>query len=170
MKTISQLIKEIFAVRDQSKTKSRAKAKPEETPVSDNQQNSLTPKSNENERETEEVLRDSGVASPAAQEIDRRNEKCPEPSAECQGGETGTLQASGTGSQEGSDGRGADRGRESGGIDREEEAYQRGLRDGRNMVIEERYFPKTDDGVPHFRGNPTRVNATGDIFSMAREA
>ena len=51
-----------------------------------------------------------------------------------------------------------------------EEAYEQGLIDGRNSVIEETYFPKGDDGVPHFRGNPSLADPMGDIFSMAREA
>lgn len=48
--------------------------------------------------------------------------------------------------------------------------YERGVIDGRNQQIEEKYFPKTDDGVPHFHGNHTRRSPLGDIFSMAREA
>ena len=51
-----------------------------------------------------------------------------------------------------------------------EEAYKQGLIDGRNSVIEETYFPKGDDGIPHFRGNPSLADPMGDIFSMAREA
>ncbi|MCH5242963.1 MAG: hypothetical protein J1F67_11210 [Muribaculaceae bacterium] len=49
-------------------------------------------------------------------------------------------------------------------------AYEQGLIDGRNLVIEETYFPKGDDGIPHFRGNPSLADPMGDIFSMAREA
>lgn len=49
-------------------------------------------------------------------------------------------------------------------------AYEKGLIDGRNAQIEEKYFPKTDDGIPHFRGRPSKSISAGDIFSMAREA
>ncbi|MCH5234906.1 MAG: hypothetical protein J1E16_06400 [Muribaculaceae bacterium] len=55
-------------------------------------------------------------------------------------------------------------------IENAEEAYQRGVIDGRNSRIEEMYFPKIEDGIPHFRGNPSKANPMGDIFSMAREA
>ena len=57
-----------------------------------------------------------------------------------------------------------------GSIENAEEAYQRGVIDGRNSRIEEMYFPKIEDGIPHFRGNPSKANPMGDIFSMAREA
>lgn len=49
-------------------------------------------------------------------------------------------------------------------------AYRKGVIDGRNQQIEERYFPMKEDGIPHFHGNPSTGNLTGDIFSMAREA
>ena len=48
--------------------------------------------------------------------------------------------------------------------------YQRGFIDGRNQKIEEMFFPKYDDGVPHFRGTPTPQSPSIDIFSLAREA
>ena len=51
-----------------------------------------------------------------------------------------------------------------------EEAYQRGVIDGRNAKIEEEYFPKTNDGIPQFHGSFSKENSFGDIFSMAREA
>ena len=51
-----------------------------------------------------------------------------------------------------------------------EEAYRRGVIDGRNQQIEEKYFPKTDDGIPNFRGRPEKSSPLSDIFSMAREA
>ena len=49
------------------------------------------------------------------------------------------------------------------------EAYKEGEIAGRNAQIEERYFPKTEDGLPHFRGMKERHNDTG-IFSLARNA
>lgn len=49
-------------------------------------------------------------------------------------------------------------------------AYERGVKDGRNAQIEERYFPRQDDGVPHFHGNPTKAGTTSTLFSIAREA
>ena len=51
-----------------------------------------------------------------------------------------------------------------------EEAYRRGVIDGRNQQIEERYFPKVEDGIPHFHGRPSESLPSSSIFSMAREA
>lgn len=51
-----------------------------------------------------------------------------------------------------------------------EAAYQRGVIDGRNSIIEERYFPVLDDGLPRFRGCQSKMDSLNDIFSMAREA
>lgn len=51
-----------------------------------------------------------------------------------------------------------------------EEAYRKGLIDGKNARIEERFFPKNDDGIPNFRGRPQLPPPLSDIFSMAREA
>ena len=55
-------------------------------------------------------------------------------------------------------------------LEGETEAFKRGVIEGRNQQIEERFFPKTDDGIPHFHGG-TPANLPGDdIFSLAREA
>lgn len=54
--------------------------------------------------------------------------------------------------------------------ERERRAYERGLIDGRNSRIEERYFPKEDDGIPEFHGSPSKEIKTGDIFRIARDA
>lgn len=51
-----------------------------------------------------------------------------------------------------------------------EESYRKGLIDGRNEKIEETYFPLSDDGIPQFRGRPSRNLQAADFFSMAREA
>ena len=49
------------------------------------------------------------------------------------------------------------------------EAYEKGVMDGRNQQIEEKFFPKYD-GIPQFRGAPSLRNTSDDIFSIAREA
>ena len=51
-----------------------------------------------------------------------------------------------------------------------EEAFREGELSGRNARIEETYFPKTDDGLPHFKGTARRSRPFGDIFDTAREA
>lgn len=48
------------------------------------------------------------------------------------------------------------------------DAYQKGLIDGRNQKIEETYFPKNDDGVPHFHGCSNPYSPVSDIFNIAR--
>lgn len=51
-----------------------------------------------------------------------------------------------------------------------QEAYLQGVIAGRNAQIEEKYFPKTDDGIPCFHGNACKTSSGNDIFSLAREA
>ena len=48
------------------------------------------------------------------------------------------------------------------------EAYERGLRDGRNSKIEETYFPTCDDGVPVFNGDISNPKSASDFFSIAK--
>lgn len=50
------------------------------------------------------------------------------------------------------------------------EAYERGVKDGRNSKIEEMFFMGKDDGIPEFHGYPRQQTPLSDIFSIAREA
>lgn len=49
-------------------------------------------------------------------------------------------------------------------------AYRKGELAGRNAKIEEKYFPKEDDGLPRFRGLENETDKGSDIFSVAKEA
>ena len=49
------------------------------------------------------------------------------------------------------------------------DAYKEGELAGRNAKIEEKYFPKADDGLPHFNGLKEHRQSTG-IFNLARNA
>lgn len=51
-----------------------------------------------------------------------------------------------------------------------EEAYQKGVTDGRNAKIEDLFFPESATSIPHFRGNASKIVSAADFFSMAREA
>ena len=50
------------------------------------------------------------------------------------------------------------------------EAFRKGVIEGRNQQIEERFFPKTDEEIPRFHGHPSKYLPSDDIFSLAREA
>ncbi|MDE6576744.1 MAG: hypothetical protein K2J82_07905 [Muribaculaceae bacterium] len=50
------------------------------------------------------------------------------------------------------------------------DAYARGEKDGRNAGIEEEYFPKESDGLPHLRGIPGHNPQLPDIFTLATQA
>ena len=50
-----------------------------------------------------------------------------------------------------------------------EEAYKRGVLDGRNARIKEEFFPNNDDGVPALNGAPAFC-PQNDIFSLASQA
>ena len=47
-----------------------------------------------------------------------------------------------------------------------DEGYQKGLIDGRNQQIEERFFPRNEDGIPQLRGGG--MDKGGGIFAIAR--
>lgn len=129
MRTITTLLKNLLRKKqpdEQAQVNQKsAEAEPIERSDSDNQQNSLTSKQNDHERENDENPRHSGMDNPDA------------------GKDSGTDT---------------------------EEAYRRGLIDGRNSKIEEIYFPCREDGVPQFRGSNSREISVSDIFSVARNA
>ncbi|MCH5226061.1 MAG: hypothetical protein J1D77_08655 [Muribaculaceae bacterium] len=49
-------------------------------------------------------------------------------------------------------------------------AFQQGVIAGRNTKIEETFFPTTDDEIPRLNGRSPRQGSLDDIFSLAREA
>lgn len=178
MKTLSKILKEIFALRRQD-------IQPNFQPL-----NSIT-----DERETDESARVSGMDtsdseedSPNLQREQTIQSSEGEESAKLGGGSDGAEGSTPLQSEPGGDGSGAGEGADSELADKDvetaqnenledpeflkaiEEAYQKGLKDGRNARIEERYFPKENDGVPHFRGGAVKIPSGGDIFSIAREA
>lgn len=170
MKTLSEIIREIFSARNSKRRSIRP------VPEKEMEETVINPLKNQNqdERETDEGARVSELdtADPAetnenAQESEpvETEPQEPEPS-----GHDGTGGA-GTG---GAGGECLTHGDPSPDLPtREEEveaAYQKGLIDGRNAAIEEKYFPTKDDGIPHFRGRVSRPQPFSDIFSMAREA
>lgn len=168
MKTVSQLIREIFATRDSLKKKEAEERnkEPENEPAGESQQ-SLTLKDEKDETEIDENSGNPGMDTPADQEIDANAE-----GAQTGGGE-GERRI-----QPGGDGGEPEEAKElQSGIEKEkmtaealEKAYQDGYLAGKNAKIEEKYFPKTDDGLPNFRGYNKPARPVSTIFSMAREA
>ena len=169
MKTLSDLIRDIFAVRSDrrkpllNQTKkpeiSPVQNQPESAPASVNKPISLTPKTNSNETETAETPRHPRVDNPDAWQNPRNNEEI---------GSTisGGVIASQSPAEPAIGNKANEVSEDSTGLS----DYERGRIDGRNERIEEIYFPKTDDGIPHFRGRPAKPSSGPDIFSMAREA
>ena len=152
MKSLNTLLKSILKGKNSPK-----RINPDENPGSDNQPNLSTLKQNQDERETDENSRCTGLDNSDAGKDSRTDEKCQ--------------------TADSSDGAGNYANRESlkdnsSSVRQEtvEEAYRRGLIDGRNSKIEELYFPNLDDGIPHFRGCPSNEIKSDDIFSVAREA
>ena len=135
------------------------------TGKADTDQSIINPlKPQEHETETDEISGDPGLDNSALRENPRTAE---EPA---QQPEPGTPDGSESGTTE------LEKDISTPGISEEEfnaavaDAYKRGFLDGKNASIEEKYFPKTDDGIPAFRGRPSTAVLAGDIFSMAREA
>lgn len=151
MKTLKTLLKELL-----SKSNS-----PESNQEPENKSNSLTQNQNQNETETDETARNPVVDCPFAGEGDRTDPKCPENKAGEPGEPGGDSGVTTEDPQHTSD---------ASHQEAIKEAYRQGEIAGRNAQIEEKYFPKTDDGIPHFRGRPSRHISSADIFSMAREA
>lgn len=185
MKTIASILRSLLASR---KNRVVANFQPEAAP-GENNSKLQTPKSNSDETETDEDLRVSRVDNPDARESDGNPEEQEQADASETGGDSGEGEsACDPGGEELKEE--AKEIAEISEIPKEEttaenepaeeketdweealrEAYQRGVKDGRNAVIEEKYFPRTDDGIPRFRGSSSRPVLQGDIFSMAREA
>lgn len=188
MKTLSQILREIFSTRDRSLSKS------------------INQKQIQDETETHEISGDSGMGDPDAPKIDRNDQKPQESGDDTAesgnrsgsesgeaaepGAEPGAARESGNESECGTtsepvkaveqkslesspeieDKTSKENTRQEDFNKAIEEAYQRGLIDGRNAQIEEIYYPKEDDGIPVFRGKPSNYRSTGDFFSIAREA
>lgn len=158
MKTLKALLKELLSkVSNQN-------------PDSHNQPNSLTQNQNQNETETNESARNPQLdnSSPGKDpRIDQGDQKTGD-TARATGTESGTTLTTPEKNHQATDNQ-LDKTPQS----HEEalrEAYRKGEIAGRNAQIEEKYFPKTDDGIPAFRGRPSRGVSSTDIFSMAREA
>ncbi|MCH5227311.1 MAG: hypothetical protein J1F16_05785 [Muribaculaceae bacterium] len=180
MKTLSNLVREIFKTGKRIKppvdrnTDIIPEEMPEMTPASENQPNNQPPKQSQNETENLEVAGNPGLDTARNTEIlqnalqsDQGN---PEPGNEkvCESGNPATGE-----SESGNTIPGEESKELSGDLDREKaikEAYRQGELAARNARIEERYFPRKEDGIPAFRGKPSAMRPAADIFSMAREA
>lgn len=185
MKTLSEILKEIFALRDRTKSKPSKRVAaadkadigpPEQQEASESQKLIINPKNSErDERETDENRGDNHLDTPADTEAGKSHQGESASQTQDQGETKG--EASGDAGQQPGRECIAETGEPGNGIrgndplpDGIETAYAKGYKDGRNATIEERYFPKTDDGIPVFRGKPEKRNLNPDIFSMAREA
>ena len=186
MKTIKTLLKELLYG-----SKPQEDIKPEENPASENQQKSLTQNQNNDETETIETSGPVGMDHPDACKSDGDNqegdgggikvfeeaeesETVPSPekseeaaSAEVEKEKKVTEPPSPIIKEVTTEIAAQPDKSDSAAVD---EAYQKGFIDGKNAQIEEKYFPKSNDGLPHFRGRQSKPNYTADIFSMAREA
>lgn len=123
-----------------------------------------------NETETDEIHGDSGMDSAD----DPQNFRDPSGNQPSEGQETPERTETGGGDS----GRGEGGGSTGGGIrltieeyeSALKESYEKGWKEGRNTGIEEKYFPKNNDGIPRFPGNAQPQNPADSIFSIAREA
>lgn len=177
MKTLTDIFRDMFSARRKAKEEDRnLSPQPAGKPVSDNQPYSLTQKTIKNETENLEVHQVLDVDNSGNPKIaGKSKEKVGETSASRQSdnSEADNLAAA---AQAESTGNTVESVHQPEVVSEEpmeetvEEAYRRGLIDGRNEQIEELYFPKLNDGIPHFRGSPSKCRPVGDIFSMAREA
>ena len=146
MKTIKTLLKEFLSKQSPHEENNEAE-NPENDRMAPSNDAITTPESinpkttNNNETETNEMAGNHGMVDPDNSEIDLHDQGEPQENTSIQDLEQ-----------------------------RLREAYARGVKDGRNMKIEEEYFPNSDDNIPHFHGNPSPASPFSDIFSMAREA
>lgn len=172
MKTISNLIREIFAAHRTDKDRSPvAETSLSTTNLSSTNQNPSPSPSEETEGEiknpnayetkSDETPRDPELDNPDAGE-DPRDAQEPEEPGFPQSDESRTDEQRADESRTDESNTGEER-------IKDQRTYEEGVVDGRNAVIEETYFPK-EDGVPHFRGNASRNPSCPDIFSLAREA
>ena len=174
MKTIKALLKD-FLYKEECPTP------PEEvrteTVDGDKTENDNTnPKNqNENETETDEIPRHPQLDYPGARQSAGNNQgesgEETRPTGERPDGERAIGdQPSGVNTQE------SETSQEEPPISKEEyeravkEAFEKGVIEGRNQQIEEKYFPKEEDGIPHFHGVSSKTLPGSDIFSMARSA
>lgn len=162
MKTLSEIIREIFSVRAGAVKlpSDPVSVKSEEQDLDINPVNKNA-ETKEDETETDEDAGDIGMADPDNQETDGNAEGTEQQN---QPGQPGHSEQPGLSVATGAVGEN---------LNIEEAlkaAYKEGLIAGRNAVIRERYFPKNDDGIPRFRGAPSKTKNSSDIFSMAREA
>lgn len=148
MKTLSAVIREIFAAR---RTDPCRPPVAKETDAEPENQNSLTQKTQNNETETDENRGNPVVDNSSSGENHGTDQEFKEPT------DRGTGQR-GVRPEDTSEFQEAVK-----------RAFEEGVKAGRNAKIEETYFPKQDDGIPHFRGT-TPSAPSNDIFSLAREA
>ena len=112
----------------------------------------------QNETETHENDRDPDMVSPPSQENGGDAEK-QKPEISGLSGNLGQPEPDDSGDHSGKRGIEAAL----------EEAYQRGVIDGRNQKIDAVYFSDKEN-VPHLRGSAYPQSPSSDIFSMARNA
>lgn len=167
MKTLSQIIKEIFSVRSENRV----------LPAIEKQSSINYQTTKKDETETHEISGDSRLDSADAPKSDgldqtaktesEESEPLQEPGMYGESGEPGELADSGESGESGDSAESLEYNLE----EALKEAYEKGRRDARNEMIEQKYFPKRDDGIPHFHGTPPRRStSTTGIFSLAREA
>lgn len=158
MKTIKTLLKQLLSGSNQND-------------ADENTQNSLTQNSNPNETENDENPGTTRVDNPDARQSDGadKEELSPEPSNPSEPGSRGDESRRDAGESEKLTQQNPEKEEETvqAAI---QKAYNQGVIDGRNAHIEEKYFPKTDDGIPSFHGRRVTPSSSSDIFSMAREA
>ena len=158
MKTLKALLKELLSKGSN------------QNPDSHNQPNSSTQNQNQNETETNESARNPQLDNPSPgkdSRLDQGDQKSGD-TAGATGAESGTTLTTPEKNPQATDNQ-LDKTPQS----HEEalkEAYRKGEIAGRNAQIEEKYFPKTDDGVPQFRGRASKQAVSSDIFTMARNA
>ena len=170
MKTISELLKEIFAVRRNDKPKddlSKSLTQKENQEIT-NQPDLLTNQnSKENETEISEIAgnpelvatdiaQGSSIAKESGPDIVDREETEGQPKdSRSEIKESSTVETI---------------------LDNPcvqealKEAFLQGEKAGRNQMIEMKYFPKDNDGIPAFRGSIPKKSTVTEFFNIAKEA
>lgn len=159
MKTIKALLKD-FLKRNESKFNKSPAEDAENIPGTNNFNN--TKNTDDNEKSNHEMVGDNSVADSNPSESSEKDQGTSETQPLPKEGHGRMTNTNNTDSSNNSNNPDIN--------DLIKEAYEKGVIDGRNSKIEETFFPKGNDGIPHFHGAPSTLSPIGDIFSMAREA
>lgn len=169
MKTIKALLKELFEKRSKESPPVLAETKPSAPPEAktSEQPDSKVDSNDSTETDSPTNTENNNLKTEKSQEDSNNNQNTKNQThTKTNNYETETDESAGDSLLDPADTGQSDRIVE----EARREAYRRGVIDGRNQRIEEIYFRKVEDGVPHFNGDMSKSRSKSNIFSMAREA